>query len=178
MKQVKIRDFHQARWNEPIIMELSVEGERGVLLPEMEDEIAKELGQIELGDIKRKSELKLPEINQPRLVRHYSRVTQEMMGSDNTLGISQGTCTLKYNPKVQEHTALDRRIADVHPLQDESVMQGILEIYYRTDFMMQQLAGMDKFSFLPTGGGQAIYVNAQIVKNIMKTWGMKERMRS
>ncbi|MFR8072910.1 MAG: glycine dehydrogenase subunit 2, partial [Anaerovoracaceae bacterium] len=127
LKQVKIRDFHQARWNEPIIMELSVEGERGVLLPEMEDEIAKELGQIELGDIKRKSELKLPEINQPRLVRHYSRVTQEMMGSDNTLGISQGTCTLKYNPKVQEHTALDRRIADVHPLQDESVMQGILE---------------------------------------------------
>ena len=98
LKQVKIRDFHQARWNEPIIMELSVEGERGVLLPEMEDEIAKELGQIELGDIKRKSELKLPEINQPRLVRHYSRVTQEMMGSDNTLGISQGTCTLKYNP--------------------------------------------------------------------------------
>ena len=171
LKQVKIRDFHQARWNEPIIMELSVEGERGVLLPEMEDEIAKELGQIELGDIKRKSELKLPEINQPRLVRHYSRVTQEMMGSDNTLGISQGTCTLKYNPKVQEHTALDRRIADVHPLQDESVMQGILEIYYRTDFMMQQLAGMDKFSFLPTGGGQAIYVNAQIVKKYHEDMG-------
>ena len=45
LKQVKIRDFHQARWNEPIIMELSVEGERGVLLPEMEDEIAKDTGQ-------------------------------------------------------------------------------------------------------------------------------------
>lgn len=71
--------------------------------------------------------------------------------------------------------ALDRRIADVHPLQDESVMQGILEIYYKTDYMLQQLAGMDKFSFLPTGGGQAIYVNAQIVKKYHESRGNKNK---
>lgn len=164
MKKVEIKEFHQARWNEPIITQLSVPGERGVLIPEPEDEIAEKLDGIDLGAIKRKNRPDLPEVNQPRLVRHYSRVTQEMMGSDNTLGISQGTCTLKYNPKVQEHMALDPRIADVHPLQDVSAMQGILEIYHKTNFMMCQLAGMDKFSFLPTGGGQAIYVNAQLVK--------------
>lgn len=170
-----IRDFHQARWNEPIISELSIEGERGVLITPVEGELKKEVGDIDLGSAERRSSLNLPEINQPRLIRHYIRLTQEMMGSDNTLGISQGTCTLKYNPKVQEHMALDRRIADVHPLQDESVMQGILEIYYKTDYMLQQLAGMDKFSFLPTGGGQAIYVNAQIVKKYHESRGNKNK---
>lgn len=170
-----IRDFHQARWNEPIISELSIEGERGVLITPVEGELKKEVGDIDLGSAGRRSSLNLPEINQPRLIRHYIRLTQEMMGSDNTLGISQGTCTLKYNPKVQEHMALDRRIADVHPLQDESVMQGILEIYYKTDYMLQQLAGMDKFSFLPTGGGQAIYVNAQIVKKYHESRGNKNK---
>ena len=164
MKKVEIKEFHQARWNEPIVMELSVEGERGVLIPETEDEIKEQADFTKIEKIRRKSSLNLPQVNQPRLVRHYSRVTQELMGSDNTLGISQGTCTMKYNPKVQEHMALDRRIADVHPLQDTGTMQGILEIYYKTDLMMRELAGMDKFSFLPTGGGQAIYVNAQLVK--------------
>lgn len=175
MKKVEIKEFHQARWNEPIVMELSVEGERGVLLPPTDDEMkeAADFGSFE--KVIRKSPLNLPQINQPRLVRHYSRVTQEMMGSDNTLGISQGTCTLKYNPKVQEHMALDRRIADVHPMQDDKTMQGILEIYYKTDKMMQQLAGMDKFSFLPSGGGQAIYVNAQIVKKYHEAMGHGEK---
>lgn len=175
MKHVEIKEFHQARWNEPIVMELSVPGERGVLPPEIDEEIAKEAGIADLGKMERRSGLNLPEINQPRLVRHYSRVTQEMMGSDNTLGISQGTCTLKYNPKIQEHMALDRRIADVHPLQDEDTMQGILEIYYKTGLMMQQLAGMDKFSFLPTGGGQAIYINAQLVKQYHEALGHEDR---
>lgn len=171
LKNVEIKEFHQARWNEPIVMELSVPGERGVLLPGLEKELEDEAGTVDYSGIARKSPLNLPEINQPRLVRHYSRVTQEMMGSDNTLGISQGTCTLKYNPKVQEHMAMDKRIADVHPLQDVKTMQGILEIYYRTDRMMRELAGMDKFSFLPTGGGQAIYVNAQIVRKYHESVG-------
>ena len=171
MSNTIIREFHQARWNEPIITELTVKGERGVLLPKLEDEILSETGELDIGDIRRKTPLDLPEVNQPRLVRHYSRLTQEMMGSDNTLGISQGTCTLKYNPKVQEHMALDSRIADVHPLQGGQTMQGILKIMYETDLMMRELAGMSKFSFIPTGGGQAIYTNAQIVKKYHEAKG-------
>lgn len=86
LKNVEIKEFHQARWNEPIVMELSVPGERGVLLPGLEKELEDEAGTVDYSGIARKSPLNLPEINQPRLVRHYSRVTQEMMGSDNTLG--------------------------------------------------------------------------------------------
>lgn len=177
MGEVKIRDFHQARWNEPIIMELSTSGERGVLLPMVDDTVEKAAADVisEIESIKRKTKLKLPEVNQPRLVRHYIRLTQEIMGSDNTLGISQGTCTLKYNPKVQEHMAGHVGILEVHPLQSDASMQGILEIYYKTDLMMRELAGMDKFSFLPFGGGQAIYVNAQLVKKFHEQKGNKNK---
>ncbi len=166
MSGVKIREFHQARWNEPVIMEMSVLGERGVLIPKSGKEIQSEIddGISKLGNIKRKSKLGLPEVCQPRLVRHYIRITQECMGSDNTLGISQGTCTLKYNPKINEFMVRTPQILDVHPLQDDDTKQGILEIYYKTEQIMKEIGGMDRFSFLPTGGGQAIYANAQIVK--------------
>lgn len=166
MKKVKIRQFHQARWNEPIIMEMSTPGERGILVTPAEKEIASEVGDgvSKLGNIKRKIKPPLPEVNQPLLVRHYIRLTQEIMGADNTLGISQGTCTLKYNPKVQEHMAMHPGLRDVHPLQSDHTMQGVLELYYKTEQIMKNLAGMDNFSFLPGGGGQAIYTNAQIVK--------------
>ncbi len=166
MEKTIIREFHQARWNEPIVSELSISGERAVLLPSVDEGIEAETESIDeiLGTMKRTSNLELPEVNQPRLVRHYSRVTQEMMGSDNTLGISQGTCTLKYNPKVQEHMVGHSGLREVHPYQDVDTMQGLLEIYYKTGKIMEELAGMDKFSFLPGAGGQAIYTNAQIVK--------------
>ncbi|MCF8069433.1 MAG: aminomethyl-transferring glycine dehydrogenase subunit GcvPB [Desulfobacterales bacterium] len=166
MQKVKIRDFHQARWNEPIVMELNIPGERGVLIPKADKEIKNEIGDgvSNLKSLKRKSELGLPEVNQARLVRHYIRLTQECMGSDNTLGISQGTCTLKYNPKINEFLVKHPGLLDVHPLQDDDTMQGVLEIYYKTEQIMKELAGMDKFSFLPGAGGQAIYSNAVIVK--------------
>lgn len=171
--QVNIRDFHQARWNEPIVLELTIPGERGILVAKAEAEVETAAGDVigELGTFKRKIRPGLPEVNQPRLVRHYSRVTQEMMGSDNTLGISQGTCTLKYNPKVQEHMIKHPGLMEVHPLQDQDTMQGILEIYYKTEQIMKELAGMDRFSFLPVAGGHAIYTNAQLVKKYHEAKG-------
>ncbi len=173
MKEIKIREFHQARWNEPIILEMSTPGERGVLITKAEKEIETEVGDgvSKLGKIRRKSKLGLPEVNQPLVTRHYIRLSQENMGSDNTLGISQGTCTLKYNPKVQEHMVSHPGLMDVHPLQPDGTMQGILEIYYKAEQIMKEIAGMDRFSFLPVAGGHAIYTNAQIVKKYHESKG-------
>lgn len=170
----KIRDFHQARWNEPIIMEMSTPGERGILIPVSEADIVNEVGDVvsELGSVKRKSELKLPEINQALINRHYIRLSQEVMGADNTLGISQGTCTMKYSPKVQEHLcATNPGILGVHPLQDTDSIQGILEIYYKCEKILKELSGLDRISFLPAAGGHAIYTNAQIMKSYHESNG-------
>lgn len=174
MENITLRDFHQARWNEPVIMEMSTEGERGILVPLAEKEIKAKVGDgvSVLGNIKRKSQLALPEVNQPLVNRHYIRLSQENQGADNSLGISQGTCTLKYSPKVQEHTvARHPGLVGVHPLQAEESMQGILNIYYETEQIMKEIGGMDRVSFLPASGGHAIYSNAQIISAFHKANG-------
>src|SRR5437660_464467 len=116
-----LRKFHEAKWDEQIILEMSVPGERGILVREVEPGVRKEVGTgvaaIPPG-LRRKEPPKLPEINQMRVLRHFMRLSQETMGTDLTIDISQGTCTMKYSPKVQEHIAARHPgIREIHPLQ-------------------------------------------------------------
>jgi len=126
-KKTLLRDFHQARWDEDIIFEMSVPGERGILVPKAENEIWDEIGDgisAIPDDLKRKTPSALPEVNQLRVLRHFTRLSQETLGVDVTIDISMATCTMKYSPKVQEHLAARRRgITEIHPLQDEYTIQ-------------------------------------------------------
>lgn len=166
-RNYKVRNFHQAKWDEPIIFELSKKGERGVLVPQAEEEIVEAVGdgisKIPAG-MMRKEAPKLPEISQPRVLRHYMRLSQETLGADVNIEIGQGTCTVKYSPKVNEELARLPQITEVHPLQDESTVQGILEIMYKTDLCMREISGMDRFTLQPGGGSQAIFAMASVVR--------------
>ena len=107
-----------------------------------------------------------------RVNRHYMRLSQQTLGNDVSVDIGQGTCTMKYSPKVQEHLVRSNPdIADIHPLQDESTMQGLLQIYPETEKYMKEISGMYAFSFQPGGGAHAIYANALIVRNYIKDTG-------
>ncbi|HOO65158.1 MAG TPA: glycine dehydrogenase subunit 2, partial [Synergistaceae bacterium] len=101
--QTKLRDFHQARWDEPIIFELSAPGERGILLPPAEEEVARQ-GAEGLEKIpsymRRTAPPALPEMGQMRVLKHYLRLSQENLGADLNVDIGQGTCTMKYSPKI------------------------------------------------------------------------------
>lgn len=142
-----LRRFHEAKWDEEIIFDLSVPGQRGIAVPPAEEQMAEAVGRgsdrIPQG-MKRKKLPNLPEVHQMRVNRHFMRLTQEVMGADITPDLSQGTCTMKYSPKVQEHTAArNENLVDVHPLQDVSTIQGILEIYKKTEEMVCEISGMD-----------------------------------
>src|SRR3989304_7898957 len=103
-----LRKFHQAKLDEQIIFEMTVPGERRILVREPEADIRKEVGSGVAAippKLRRKEAPKLPEINQMRVLRHFMHLSQETMGTDVTIDISQGTCTMKYSPKVQEHIA-------------------------------------------------------------------------
>lgn len=170
-----LRNFHQARWDEPIIYEMSTPGERGVLVPqadrEIKDIIKDEKAIIPEG-LRRKKAPKLPEVGQMRVNRHYMRLSQETLGNDVSVDIGQGTCTMKYSPKVQEHLASrNSGIVDIHPLQDESTIQGLLEIYYKTEQYLKEISGMDVFSFQPGGGAHAIFTNALIIRKYFEDKG-------
>ena len=69
-----------------------------------------------------------------RVLRHFMHLSQETLGTDVTIDISEGTCTMKYSPKVQEHIAARHPgIREIHPLQPAETMQGLLEIIYNLE---------------------------------------------
>ncbi len=166
-RSAKIRNFHQAKWDEPIIFELSKKGERGILVPQAEESIVKAVGD-GISNIpnqmRRKESPNLPEISQARVLRHYMRLSQETLGADVNIEIGQGTCTVKYSPKVNEMLARLPEMTELHPLQDEGTVQGILEIMYQTDRFMCEISGMNRFSFQSGGGSQAVMTMASIVR--------------
>lgn len=171
MKRIRrdhqVRRFHQAKWDEPVIFELHRPGERGVIPPGSEESLAAEVGDGtgRIPDSMRRSELpKLPEIGQAKVLRHYLRLSQETLGSDLNVEIGQGTCTMKYIPRINEMLIRTPHLTELHPLQDEESVQGMLEIFHRTDLAMREISGMDAFSFQPSSGTQALLAMASIVR--------------
>ena len=111
-----------------------------------------------------------------RVNRHYYHLSQETLGTDVTLGISEGTCTMKYSPKVQEHMAARHPgIVDVHPLQEPDTMQGILELYYKVEQFLKEISGMDAFSLQPGGGAHGVFTNASIIRAYHRARGDNNR---
>ena len=168
MGSVKVRkNFHQARWDEPIIHEMSTPGIRGILPPEVEEEIRDKVGDV-VGsipeDMRRKSLPDLPEVSQKHALMHWLHLSQETMGSNLTNDISEGTCTMKYNPRVNEELAAGRGFAELHPFQDEDTVQGILEIYYKVEQFLKEISGLDRFTFQPGGGNHAVYTASSVVR--------------
>ena len=178
-KDTLLRKFHEARWDEQIIFEMSVPGERGVLVPRADAAIAAEVGDgvSAIPDsLRRKEAPALPEVNQMRVNRHFMHLSQETLGTDVNIDISQGTCTMKYSPKVQEHMAARHPgITEIHPDQDPDTMQGILEIYYKLESFLKEISGLDYFSLQPGGGAHGVFTNASIIRAYHKSRGDDKR---
>lgn len=174
-----LRQFHEAKWDEELIFDLSVPGQRGIIVTPPEQEIVDEVGNA-VEDIppamRRKTPPLLPEVHQMRVNRHFMRLTQEVLGADMVPDMGQGTCTMKYSPKVQEHlVSRNPNLVDVHPLQDAETMQGILEIYYKTEQMLNEISGMDAFNFHTGGGAAACYLGACVVRAYHEAHGDVKR---
>ena len=169
---VKLKNFHNAKWDEPIIFELSEPGSRGILLPAVEEGVrAASCGELVPSALRRERPPALPEIAQPQVLRHFLRLSQETMGQDINIDIGLGTCTMKYSPKINEQFVRSPKLTELHPLQDPSTTQGILSILYQFEQLMKEISGMDAFSFQPAGGGAGIYSNAAILKKYFEERG-------
>jgi glycine cleavage system P protein (glycine dehydrogenase) subunit 2 len=160
-------DFHAARWEEPTICELGAPGMRGVIPPELEKEIAAEVGDIAKivpAGILRKEAPRLPQVGQPQVLRHFTRLSQMTMGTDTNIDLGGGTCTMKYSPKVNEALASMPEMLDIHPLQDDATVQGILEIIHKFGRMACEISGLDAFSCQPAAGAQGIFTNSSVIR--------------
>ncbi|WP_174564857.1 aminomethyl-transferring glycine dehydrogenase subunit GcvPB [Actinomadura chibensis] len=155
-----LRRFHQARWDEPLLFELGGPGERGVLVPAPDVPPDDTLPDA----LRRAVPPALPELSQPQVLRHYLRLSQENLGVDLNVDVGQGTCTMKYSPKVNDRFVRDPKVAELHPLQDERTVQGVLEIMYRLEGLLREISGMDRFSLQPGAGSAAIYANVSMIR--------------
>ena len=161
-----VREYHAPVWNEPIVMELGRPGERGVAIPRDRDI------ELEVGDPRgfipeplRRSDLpSLPELAQPQVLRHYLRLSQQTLGMETGPDISEGTTTMKYSPKLHEQFVRSPHMAELHPLQDEETLQGLLQIIHGFGVFLRAISGMDEFSFQPSGGAQAVFTAACVMR--------------
>ena len=173
----RMKKFHQAKWNEPIIYELSEPGERAVLVPGpccgcvSTDEALATLP----AAMVRRERANLPEIAQLQLVRHYNHLSQENIGVDGNIDIGQGTCTMKYNPKINDRLAGQPKVADMHPLQPDETAQGVLEVFYKTGELFKEISGLDVFSMQPGGGSHGVLALASIVRAYWRDKGEEDK---
>jgi glycine dehydrogenase subunit 2 len=177
-KKTKLRNFHQARWDEPVIFELSTEGQRGILVPKAEQGIRDMAGDgkdIIPEQMRRKQAPKLPELSQAQVLRHYLHLSQHTLGADVNTEIGQGTCTIKYSPKINEQFAASPKVTELHPYQHEDTVQGILEIIYKTELFLREISGLDRFTFQPGGGSQALLAIPSMIRAYHESRGEGEK---
>ncbi|MCB0731903.1 MAG: aminomethyl-transferring glycine dehydrogenase subunit GcvPB [Ignavibacteriae bacterium] len=173
----KLRKFHQAKWDEQIIFELNTPNERGIYPPKAEKEITKIVGN---GISKlprnmiRKKKPELPEVSQMRVLKHFLRLSQHTLGADFNIDIGQGTCTIKYNPKINELISRNPKVTELHPYQDENSVQGALEIIFKLDLFLREISGLDHFTFQPPSGSAAILTMASIVQKYFEVKGEEQ----
>ncbi len=169
-----LHDYRAPRWDEPFIMEQGSPGERGICVPLAEDAVTAEVGAaadyIPEG-MARAAAPELPEMAQYQVLRHYLRYAQMTLGMDLGSDISEGTCTMKYSPKMHEELIRGHKAADVHPWQDEDTLQGLLEIVYDTGQYLKSISGMDAFTLQPGGGSHAVYTNACVMRRYFEAKG-------
>jgi glycine cleavage system P protein (glycine dehydrogenase) subunit 2 len=154
---------------EPLIFDLSSPGRVGFSLPEVDMDEAPELPE-NLKRVKRE----LPELSEVDVMRHFLRLSQKNYCIDTGF-YPLGSCTMKYNPKVNEDVAIMPGWAHIHPYQPEETVQGALQLMYELQDMLAEISGMDAVSLHPAAGAQGELTGILMVRAYHRSRGDYER---
>lgn len=105
----------------------------------------------------------LPEVSEIDIVRHYTELSDKAFGVDNGF-YPLGSCTMKYNPKINEIVASLEGFISAHPLSEDKYVQGTLELLYNTTLKLNAITGMDAFSLQPAAGAHGEYLGLKVIK--------------
>jgi len=146
-------------------------------LPPIEEEVSRLAGNVidKLPKAMRRTKpLNLPELSEVEVVRHFTRLSQMNYGVD--LGFYPlGSCTMKYNPKIDDLLAGAAGVTELHPNQDESTVQGILEILYTLSHWLAEITGTAEVNLQPSAGAQGELLGALIMRAHHKFNGDAEK---
>src|SRR5574344_3130357 len=145
-----------------LIFELTKKGRVGYSLPK------NQFTNYKIADLPaaliRKTETLLPEADEQTVVRHYTNMSNNNFGVDTGF-YPLGSCTMKYNPKINEEVASQPAFTTLHPLQPTKTVQGALEVYYHVQKMLCELTGMSEFTLNPYAGAHGELTGLMVIRS-------------
>ncbi|OIJ11312.1 glycine dehydrogenase (aminomethyl-transferring) [Anaerobacillus alkalilacustris] len=148
--------------NQSLIFEQSKVGRISYSLPIL-DIPEQELTDILPLQFIRDEEPELPEVSELQLIRHYTALSKRNHGVDSGF-YPLGSCTMKYNPKINEDIARLTGFSHIHPLQDENTVQGALELLYDLQVSLAEITGMDEVTLQPAAGAHGEWTGLMLIR--------------
>jgi glycine dehydrogenase subunit 2 len=157
-----------------LIFELSHEGRRAYSLPKNQYEgfTTDELP----AALKRTEDAQLPECDEMTVVRHYTNHSANNFGVNNGF-YPLGSCTMKYNPVINEEIAAMKEFSSLHPLQPAETCQGALEVYYSVQEMLAELTGLSEFTLNPCAGAHGELTGLMVIRAYHESRGDLNRKK-
>lgn len=149
------------KYYDKLIFELSRPGRKGYELP------ATDFGHDAFAEmpatLMREKDADLPEVSELDVVRHYTNLSNKNFGVDTGF-YPLGSCTMKYNPKINEELAALPAFTQIHPLQDEKSIQGALELYWNLQHALSNIAGLYEFTLNPYAGAHGELTGLMVMR--------------
>lgn len=151
----------QSNYNK-LIFEVSTPGSKGYKLPDLDVEDV-ELKEIISEDYLTDCDIDFPEVSETTVVRHFTNLSNRNYNLDAGI-YPLGSCTMKYNPKINENMAALEGFSKIHPYQDEEDVQGALRLLYELGESLSEIPGMDHATLQPAAGAQGEYTGVKLIK--------------
>ncbi len=161
--------------NQPLIFEISTEGRIGYSLPDL-DVPEVDLASLLPEGMVREEAAELPEVSELDIMRHYTALSNRNHGVDSGF-YPLGSCTMKYNPKINESVARFPGFANIHPLQDESSVQGAMELMYDLQEHLIEITGMDDVTLQPAAGAHGEWTALMMIRAFHEANGDHHRTK-
>lgn len=153
-----------------LIFEKSVQGRGCSVLPELD------VPEISLEGFGRERELRLPQMSETDISRHYTELANRTHGVNNGF-YPLGSCTMKYNPKINEEMAALPGFTRIHPLQPADTVQGCLRILKLAEKYLCRITGMDGMTFQPAAGAHGEFTGLLLIKAYHDSRGDSKRTK-
>ncbi len=125
---------------------------------------------------RRESALHMPELSENELSRHYTELAGKSYGVNDGF-YPLGSCTMKYNPKINEDMAALPGFTEIHPLQPEGTVQGCMEVLKTAEEYLCEITGMDRMTFQPAAGAHGEFTGLLLIKAYHESRGDQKRTK-
>ncbi|TPE66368.1 aminomethyl-transferring glycine dehydrogenase subunit GcvPB [Halalkalibacterium halodurans] len=161
--------------DQALIFELSKPGRVGHSLPEL-DVLEQPVETLIPAEFLREEAPELPEVSELQLMRHYTALSKRNHGVDSGF-YPLGSCTMKYNPKINEDVARYPGFANIHPYQPEAQVQGALRLMYELQTALAEITGMDEVTLQPAAGAQGEWTGLMLIRAYHEANGDTKRTK-